>query len=294
MPEFFEGFSLEHIDVGDVSLRVRYGGDGPAVLLLHGHPRTHTTWHRVAPLLAERHTVVCPDLRGYGQSSKPPSTTDHATYSKRLMAEDVLKIMRHLGHRTFAVVGHDRGSYVAFRLAMDHEESVSHLAVLDGVPIGEALARCDADFAMAWWHWFFLGNPAARADEAISADADHWYATHGQQEHMGAESLADFRAAIADRSTVRAMCEDYRAGLTVDRAHDDADRAAGRRLQCPVLMVWATRDDMIDLYGDPVMVWRQWAEHVTGASIDSGHHMAEEVPNELSGLLLRFFTAPSA
>ena len=291
MSELFDGFALEHIDVGDVSLRVRHGGSGPPVLLLHGHPRTHTTWHRVAPLLARHHTVVCPDLRGYGQSSKPRPSPTHETYSKRAMAADMLALMRTLGHDTFAAAGHDRGCYVAFRLAMDHPGAVSHLVALDGVPIGDALARCDAEFATAWWHWFFLGNPASGADEIISANTDAWYRTHGKQGAMSPESLADFRAAVADPATVLAMCEDYRAGLTVDRIHDDDDRSAGRRLGCPVLFLWAEGDDMVDLYGDPAAVWRRWADDVTGASIDSGHHIAEEAPHALADHLLRWLAS---
>ena len=290
MSELFDGFALEHIDVGDVSLRVRHGGSGPPVLLLHGHPRTHTTWHLVAPVLARHHTVVCPDLRGYGQSSKPAPAPTHETYSKRAMADDMLELMRTLGHDTFAAVGHDRGCYVAFRLAMDHPQAVSHLVALDGVPIGDALARCDAEFARAWWHWFFLGNPVARAHEIISTDTDVWYGAHGKQNAMSPESLADFRAAVADPATVLAMCEDYRAGLTVDRVHDETDREAGRRLHCPVLFLWAEHDDMVDLYGDPVGLWRQWADDVTGTAIDSGHHMAEEAPQALTDHLLGWLT----
>ena len=285
--EIFDGFGLERIDVGAATLRVRHGGTGPPVLLLHGHPRTHATWHRVAPLLAGSHTVVCPDLRGYGESSKPPVTPDHASYSKRAMAADCLALMRELGHDRFAVAGHDRGSYVAFRLAMDHPAAVSHLAVLDGVPIGEALARCDAAFATAWWHWFFLGNPAAEAERVINADPDAWYHSASRAQ-MGEAAWADYHRAIHDPATVRAMCEDYRAGLSIDREHDDADRAAGRRVACPVLMLWATRDDMERLYGDPVAVWRRWADDVRGAPIDSGHHMAEEAPEQLAAALSDF------
>ena len=290
---FFDGFTLEHVRRDDVSLRVRHGGAGPPVLLLHGHPRTHTTWHRVAPLLARQHTVVCPDLRGYGQSSKPDPAPDHVPYSKRQMATDNLALMRALGHERFAVVGHDRGSYVAFRLAMDHPEVVSHLAVLDGVPIGEALARCDASFAKAWWHWFFLGNRDAHAHDVISADPVAWYTRHGKQAAMGEESLADFQQAVADPATVRAMCEDYRAGLTIDRAHDDADRARGRRVQCPVLVAAAEQDDLFELYGDPVAVWQDWAVDVRGVRIDAGHHMAEEAPDELATHLLEFLALSS-
>jgi haloacetate dehalogenase len=287
--EAFAGFTLDQIDVGEVTLRVRYGGSGPPLLLLHGHPRTHWTWHRVAPLLlAGGHTVVCPDLRGYGESSKPPTTDDHAPYSKRAMAGDCLALMLKLGHDQFAVAGHDRGCYVAFRLAMDHPEAVSHLAVLDGIPIGEALARCDANFAEQWWHWFFLGNPAAGAERVINADPEAWYHSDRYRAQMGEQAWQDYLRAIHDPATVHAMCEDYRAGLGIDRGHDDADRAAGRQVSCPVLVLWAALDDMGALYGDPAAVWRRWADQVKGSPIVSGHHMAEEAPDELAAALLEF------
>ena len=282
----FEGFNLEKIDVGDVVLRVRYGGSGPPVLLLHGHPRTHATWHRVAPLLAPRHSVVCPDLRGYGDSSKPPSTPDHAPYSKRAMARDCLALMEHLGHREFAIVGHDRGCYVAQRAALDHPDRITHLAVLDGIPIGEALARCDAEFAAAWWHWFFYGQTSHRAERYISADPNAWYG--GDPEAMGREAFEDYQKAIHNPATVEAMMEDYRAGLTIDRALDDEDKSAGRRIGSPVLVLWASRDDMATLYGDPVAVWREWAIDVSGKEIESGHHIAEDAPEDLARELLDF------
>ena len=285
----FEGFVLETIDVGEAALRVRYGGSGPPVLLLHGHPRTHATWYRVAPSLAQEFTVVCPDLRGYGQSSKPPTTTDHASYSKRAMAGDGLALMRALGHERFAVAGHDRGAYVAFRLAMDHPDAVARLAVMDAVPIAEALARCDATFAARWWHWFFLGQTAKPAERVINADPDAWYGN--TPERLGSENYADYRRAIHDPATVHAMCEDYRAGLGIDRAHDDADRRAGRRLTCPTLVLWATRDDLEDLYGDPLAVWRDWADDPRGRALDCGHHMAEEAPEALAAELRAFFAA---
>lgn len=281
----FDGFALEQVDVGEAVLRVRRGGSGPPVLLLHGHPRTHATWHRVAPLLVGDLTVVCPDLRGYGGSSKPPSTPDHEPYSKRAMARDCLALMRRLGHDRFAVVGHDRGGYVAFRLALDHPEAVGRLAVLDDVPIGEALARCDARFAARWWHWFFLGP----AERVICMDPDAWYG--GDPGRMGAEAFADYRRAIHDPATVHAMCEDYRAGLGVDRAHDDADRRAGRRLACPLLVLWAARDDLGELYGDVLGVWSDWADDVRGRPLDGGHHLSEEAPEELAAELRAFLTA---
>jgi haloacetate dehalogenase len=285
----FEQFELERVDVGEATLRVRHGGTGSAVLLLHGHPRTHATWHRVAPLLATEHTVVCPDLRGYGESSKPPTTADHEPYSKRAMARDCLALMRALGHDRFAVVGHDRGSYVALRVALDHPAAVTALAVLDGVPIGEALARCNAGFAASWWHWFFLGQTAKPAERVISADPDAWYG--GDPAKMGEEAFADFRRAIHDPATVHAMCEDYRAGLGIDRAADDADRRAGRRVACPVLVLWAARDDLEDLYGDVLGVWSGWAADLRGGRLDCGHHMAEEAPEELAAELRSFLAS---
>jgi haloacetate dehalogenase len=282
----FDGFVLERIDVGEAELRVRHGGSGPPVLLLHGHPRTHATWHRVAPLLADDHTVVCPDLRGYGQSSKPPTTPDHATYSKRAMARDCVALMRALGHERFAIAGHDRGAYVATRTALDHPEAVTALVVMDAVPIGEALARCNAKFAASWWHWFFLGQTTKPAERIINADPDAWYTASAEQ--MGQEAWADYQDAIHDPETVHAMCEDYRAGLGVDRAHDDADRRAGRRVICPTLLLWAERDDLEDLYGDPLEVWRGWAENLRGRSLDCGHHLSEQVPEELAAELRAF------
>jgi haloacetate dehalogenase len=285
----FDGFELERVDVGEAVLRVRRGGSGPAVLLLHGHPRTHTTWHRVAPLLAETHTVVCPDLRGYGESSKPATTPDHEPYSKRAMARDCVTLMESLGHERFAVVGHDRGAYVALRCALDHPAGVNALAVLDAVPIGEALARADARFASAWWHWFFFGQTEKPAERVISADPEAWY--RPDRTLMGEENYADYLRAIHDPEVVHAMLEDYRAGLGIDRAHDDADRSAGRRVGCPTLVLWATRDDMEELYGDPLDVWRRWADDLRGAPIDSGHHVAEEAPEALVAQLRGFLQA---
>ena len=291
----FEGFSLEWLDVDGVRLRVRHGGAGPAVALLHGHPRTHTTWHRVAPALAEHHTVVCPDLRGYGQSSKPSSTDDHAPYSKRAMAADVVDAMRSLGHDTFAVAGHDRGSYVAYRAALDHPAAVNRLVVMDGVPIVEALERCDVRFAAQWWHWFFLAQQAKPAERVICADPETWYNawTTNSPDRLGPENHANFLAAIRDPATVHAMCEDYRAGLGVDREADEADRAAGRQIDCPTMMLWSTHDDMEQLYGDPLALWRPWCRDVVGHGIDSGHHMAEEAPEAVAGAV-RAFLATSA
>jgi haloacetate dehalogenase len=283
-----EGFALNHVDCGEAVLRVRHGGSGPPVLLLHGNPRTHTTWHRVAPLLATGHTVVCPDLRGYGESSKPATAPDHEPYSKRAMARDCVRLMRALGHERFAAVGHDRGAYVAFRTALDHPQAVDALVVMDAVPIAEALDRCDATFARAWWHWFFLGQTDKPAEQVITADPEGWYRPNRQL--MGEENYADYLRAIHDPATVHAMCEDYRAGLGIDREHEAADRRAGRRVVCPTLVLWALRDDLEALYGDPLAIWRPWADQLHGGRLDCGHHMAEEAPAALAGLLDRFLS----
>ncbi|MEE6257119.1 alpha/beta fold hydrolase [Plantactinospora sonchi] len=282
----FDGFVDGRIDVGEVELRVRYAGDGPPVLLIHGHPRTGATWHRVAPrLVARGFTVVCPDMRGYGRSGKAPVRADHSQQSKRTVARDLVRLMETLGHPTFAVVGHDRGCYVALRMALDHPDVVRRLVVMDGVPISEALDRCDARFAAAWWHWFFFAQPD-RPEQAIMADPDAWYP--GRPEVMGTGNHAEFRDAVRDPATVRAMLEDYRAGLGVDREHEEADRRAGRTVSCPTLFLWSTRDDMVDLYGDPLSIWRRWADDVRGAPIESGHHVAEENPEALAAALLDF------
>jgi haloacetate dehalogenase len=284
---FFDGFELAHVDVGEVTLRVRHGGAGPPVVLLHGHPRTHATWHRVAPLLAPRHVVVCPDLRGYGGSSKVPSTADHAPYSKRAMAGDVAALMRSLGHGRFAVVGHDRGAYVAHRLAADHPDLVERLVVLSEMPLLERLERTDWRFALSWWHWFFLGQTDKPAERVINADPDAWY--HVSVDQMGEEAYDDLQRALHDPEVVHAMLEDYRAGLGVDREAEEIDRAAGRRIACPTLVVSALQDDPELVYGeDPVTIWRGWADEVQGAAIDCGHHVAEEAPLELVQLLLDF------
>ncbi|WP_397459112.1 alpha/beta fold hydrolase [Pseudomonas asplenii] len=275
----FDNFSLDTFVLSESTLRVRHGGNGPPVLLLHGHPRTHATWHRVAPLLEDQYTVVCPDLRGFGCSSKPVDTPDHAGSSKRAKARDCVELMRQLGHERFAVIGHDRGAYTAFRLAMDHPQVVSHLGILDGVPIIEALERCDEQFATKWWHWFFFSQPV-KPEQAILADPDVWYG--GSPQDMGVEAYEDYHAAIHDPATVHTMVEDYRAGLGIDRDHDAVDRRAGRRIACPTLILWAKQDDLKPLYEDVLAVWEPWTTKQQGRAINCGHHMAEEAPEELA------------
>ncbi|MFF9164766.1 alpha/beta fold hydrolase [Streptomyces longwoodensis] len=285
----FEGFATRHVETGEASVFVRYGGDGPPVVLLHGHPRTSATWHRVAPLLVERgFTVVCPDLRGYGRSRGPAPTPDHGAHSKRAVAADVVAVMRALGHERFALVGHDRGAAVAFRLVLDHPGAVERVALIDCLPISEHLARITPEFATQWWHWFFFAQPDT-PERVINADPDAWY--RGDPRVMGRENHDEFREATRDPEVVRAMLEDYRAGLTVDRRHEEEDRAAGTRVRCPALILWSLRDDLEQLYGDPLRIWRDWATDVRGHGIDSGHHVAEEVPQDLAAALGDFFAA---
>lgn len=289
----FDGFGLAHVDVGEVRLRVRYGGSGPAVLLVHGHPRTHTTWYAVAPALVEAgYSVVCPDLRGYGESTVPPDRLDHSQASKRAMAGDLLALMETLGHLRFHAVGYDRGGYVVQRLALDHPDRVDRVVILGDVPIGEALARCNARFAISWWHWFFMGQPAPLAERLMAADADAWYGLDPGA--MGEENHADVARAVASRSVRHAMCEDYRAGLGVDRGADDDDRITGRQIVSPLLVLWGSKDDLAELYDDDVLgVWRNWASDVTGHAVDAGHHISEEAPQELTRALIDFFTQPT-
>lgn len=284
----FEGFKLETIELAEATLRVRHGGTGPAVMLLHGHPRTHTTWHKVAPLLSSGFTVVCPDLRGFGMSSKPVDTPDHSGSSKRAKALDCIELMKHFGHERFAIVGHDRGAYTAFRTAMDHPGIITKLAVLDGVPILEALERCNEKFARLWWHWFFFGQKE-KPERAILADPDAWYGnTPQKKEMMGQESYEDYHRAVHDPETVHGMIEDYRAGLGIDRDHDFEDRKSGKKVTCPTLVLWSLKDDLEELYGDVLQIWQPWTTSLSGKGINSGHHMAEEAPDELAQSLKLF------
>jgi len=291
---FFEGFEEwdRELPTG-IRVHGRSGGEGPVVVLLHGHPRAHTTWHRVAPLLAAHGlTVVCPDLRGYGLSSTPEPDPAHATYGDRAMAADVVALVRQLGHERFAVVGHDRGQGVAYRCALDHPEVVTALAVLDGVPLAEAVDRVDARFAVEWWHWFFFaGSP--HAERVITADPMAWYGLDdAARAAMGEENFDYVAAAVQDPLTVRAMLEDYRAGLGVDVENDRVDRERGHRITCPTLVAWSVHDDMEHLYGDPSAIWRDWVDAaMTSARIDSGHHMAEENPDQLAGVLTAFLSS---
>jgi len=235
----------------------------------------------VASRLAPHRTVVCPDLRGYGESSKV------APYTKRAMARDIVGVMRSLGHTRFAVVGHDRGAYVATRLALEHPHVVERVAVLEAMPLIERLERTDWRFALSWWHWWFFGQLGKPAEAFINADPDAWYSARPEQ--MGEEAYADLQRALHNPEVVHAMLEDYRAGLREDREHDEADRAAGRRITCPLLVVSLLQDDPdLDYRTDINEIWQAWATDVRTAAIDCGHHVAEEKPEELATCLLDF------
>lgn len=291
----FDGFSLETIELGEVRARVRIGGDGPPLLLLHGNPQTHVMWHRVAPQLAERFTVVAPDLRGYGGTSKPASTPDHVSYSKRVMARDQIELMARLGHSRFSVAGHDRGGRVAYRLALDHPEAVERLAVLDIIPTNEMFDRGGREFGLSHYHWFFLAQPAPLPENLIGADPEwywRWHTTRGPDtSFFHDEALDDYLGYFSDHETIRGICEDYRAGATIDYEHDTADKEAGRRIECPVLALWSGHGAIGRRY-DVLAIWREWAYDVRGQALPCGHYLPEETPGETVEALMAFFSDP--
>ena len=277
------------IETGEATLRVRHGGSGPPLLLLHGHPQTHVMWHRVAPLLARDFTVVAPDLRGYGGSSKPATTPDHEPYSKRAMARDMVALMAQLGFERFALAGHDRGGRVGYRLAFDHPARLTKLVVLDIIPTGEAFRRADRAFGLGYWHWFFLAQPYPLPEALLGANPDAYYFRDRQAPWLTSEALDDYLRYARDPETIHAMCEDYRAGATFDFRLDEADCGA-RRITCPVLALWGRAGKLEEWY-DVLAIWRDWAEDVRGHALDCGHYLPEEVPEETYAALHAFLAA---
>ena len=282
------GFDVETVPTAEASIHVRRGGSGPPLLLLHGHPETGAMWHLVAPRLAEDFTVVVPDLRGYGASSKPPTTEDHEPYSKRAFGRDLFAVMSQLGFERFAVAGHDRGGRTAYRMALDVPERIERLAVLDIVPTVEMWDAMDARLAMENWHWLFLAQPAPFPEDLIGADPDRYY-FRSRTERFSPAALEEYRAAVRDPETIHAICEDYRAGATFDRDADASDRAAGRGIACPLLVLWSAREDLDPM--DPLAIWRRWADDVSGRGLNAGHFLAEEVPDVVLAELEAFFGA---
>lgn len=289
------GFRRLDLETGGARIRVAVSppgrGDGPPVLLLHGHPQTHLTWYRVAPRLVEAGcTVVAADLRGYGDSAKPPGGEGHADYTKRAMALDQVEAMRALGHRRFAVVGHDRGGRVAHRMALDHPQAVDRLAVLDIAPTATMYARTNKEFATRYFWWFFLIQPQDLPERMIGSDPEDFLRRHiaGQIKSPGTENEALFREYLRcyrDPATIHAICEDYRAAASTDLEHDAAD--AGRKLTAPLLALWGARGTVGALY-DVLETWREKAADVRGRALDCGHTLQEELPEETAAELLRF------
>jgi haloacetate dehalogenase len=283
----FDGFATEDVVTGEAVVHLRRGGAGPPVLLLHGYPQTHAMWHLVAPRLAEEFTVVAADLRGYGDSSKPRTTDDHEPYSKRAMARDGVAVMARLGFERFAVAGHDRGARVAYRMALDHPGAVERVAVLDVIPTADMYARTDMRMALGAWHWFFLPQPYDLPERLLAADPEGFY-FRGREALFAPEALAEYHRCLRDPRVIHAICEDYRAGATIDLALDEEDRGA-RRIACPLLALWGEQGPLGR--GDVLATWRTWAQDVRGAALPCGHHLPEEAPEETTAALRAFLAA---
>jgi haloacetate dehalogenase len=294
--------TTQRIDTGEASIFVRWDGAGPPLLLLHGFPQTHLMWRDVALRLARTFTVVCADLRGYGDSGCPPSTPDHAPYSKRAMAKDLVAVMKVLGFPVFSVAGHDRGARVAYRLALDHPDRVQRLAVLDIVSTADVWARADSRFAQSFWPWSLLAQPEPlpeqllmAAPEAIIDDALNGWGTSA--EVFPAEVRAAYVDALRGAGHAHAICEEYRAAATVDLAHDREDLRSGRKIRCPLLALWCAGgavDTWYENEGGPLALWRRWATEVSGHRMQGGHFFPEAQPEQTSDELGRFFADGTA
>lgn len=294
MTDLFPGFAVERKTIEGVTIHARVGGKGPPLLLLHGYPQTHAIWHKVAPALGRHFTLVMADLRGYGDSDKPPTTDDHAPYSKRAMAADMLGLMHRLGYPRFLVCGHDRGGRVAHRLALDAPRAVERLMVLDISPTLTMYERTGFDFAQAYYHWFFLTQPAPLPERLIGADPSFYLRvkTGGWggcgHAYFDPRAYAEYERCFTP-AAIHATCEDYRAAATIDLEHDRAD--AARRIASPVCVLWGERGVVHRLY-TPLTDWQEKAElPITGRSLPCGHYVAEEVPELLIEQMLSFFGA---
>ena len=290
MSALFPGFERRRIQTSGASINLVHGGQGPALLLLHGYPQTHCIWHRLAPRLAQRYTVVAADLRGYGDSSKPPGLPDHSNYAKRALAQDQVEVMQALGHETFFLAGHDRGGRVAHRLALDHPRRVKKLAVLDICPTRTMYARTDHAFARSYFHWFFLAQPAPFPETLIGADPGFFIRyqmgrRHGGLQVFAAQAMAEYLRCFSDPAAIHASCEDYRAAESIDLEHDAAD--AGRKIECPLLALWG-KHGVIEQQFDCLADWRAVARDVRGKALDCGHYLPEERPDEVAAELEGF------
>ncbi len=285
----FEHFTPVEIKTSGATVVAVHGGSGPPLLLLHGYPQTHVMWHKVAPLLANDFTVVATDLRGYGDSSKPPGGPDHSAYSKRAMAQDQVTVMSRLGFEAFFVAGHDRGGRVAHRMALDHPDRVTRLALLDIVPTHRLYTDSTREFATAYYHWYFLIQPAPLPETLIARSVEFWLEQKLGKAAPGAitgEAFAEYLRCYRDPATIHASCEDYRAGASIDLAHDEAEME--RRIACPVLALWGECAPMHRLY-DVAATWRARAANVTGKALPGTHYFAEEIPEVVAEELRGFF-----
>lgn len=289
-------FQTRHIETeAGVRIHVRTGGQGEPLLLLHGHPQTHAIWHRVAPALAQRFSLVIPDLRGYGDSSKPPGEPDHANYSKRTMALDMRRVMQALGHERFRVLAHDRGARVAHRLAVDHPAAVERLVLLDIAPTLAMYEQTTEAFARAYWHWFFLIQPAPLPERLIEADpAAYLRDVMGQRSGglapFAPEAMAEYARALALPGTAHGLCEDYRAAAGIDLVHDREDRDRGHRLEAPLMVLWGD-EGVVHRCFRPLDEWRRVAQQVSGHTLPCGHYIPEEAPGALLDAVMPFLTA---
>jgi haloacetate dehalogenase len=290
MADFFPGFENRRIATSGALINLVTGGSGPPLLLLHGYPETHAMWRKVAPRLAQDFTLVIPDLRGYGDSSKPPAGPDHAAYSKRALAQDQVETMAALGHERFRVAGHDRGARVTHRLLRDHPERIERAALLDIVPTLYRFETIDQKPATGSYHWFFLIQPAPFPERLIGAQVEY-YLRHslGLDRNPAAlepEVFAEYLRCFSNPETIRATCEEYRAGAGIDLEHDRADRE--RKIAMPILVLWGQRSGQGSGY-DMLAVWREHAGNVTGQAIASGHFLPEEAPDDTYRALHAFF-----
>jgi haloacetate dehalogenase len=297
LADLFPGYASRWIDTGSGRIFARVGGDGPPLLLLHGFSSTHVMWHRVAPQLADRFTLVIADLPGYGWSDMPESDDDHTPYTKRAMAGTMVEAMQQLGHVHFALAGHDRGGRVGYRLALDHPGRLSRLAVLDILPTYDYWERIDRLYALRIYHWTFLAQPFPLPETLIGGHPDFFLrqkmASQTRSKNLDAidaRAMQHYLAPFRDQSRVHAMCEDYRAGAHADYEIDKADRDAGRKITTPLLALWGDAG-IASAAATPLDSWRNWAINVTGAAIDSGHFLPEENPDATAKALKSFFMA---
>lgn len=292
MSRLFPGFERRTVDAGGAAIHLVRGGEGPPVLLLHGYPQTHAIWHKIAPQLARRFTVIAADLRGYGDSSKPPGLADHANYSKRAMAQDMVDVMTDLGYDAFHVVGHDRGARVVHRMALDHASRVLKAVVLDIVPTRTMYLQTNREFATAYYHWFFLIRPAPLPETLIGADPEFYLKSHLGNRYAGLQvfdpsALAEYVRCFSDPATIHATCEDYRAAASVDLEHDEADLES--KIHCPLLVLWG-RHGTIERCFKPLKDWADRADSVSGGALDCGHYLSEEAPGEVLTRLVKFLS----